>query len=699
MLVLTLMCGTVMAAPGSNGPAAKKPKKAVATSDPAPTTPPAALDGPTISLGGAPAFSLTNPFDRYQTASASTATDDPFRPSLLQGSLTGTPGLWSTQFAETLAPGEASSSVYVQRYSRVPGGLVVTDVNTGWTVGVTKWLELSFATTPYRRIRLTHPGELTFGPRGTFGSFNAQSPFVRNALVHGPVDWSLGATIGLLSQDRGDKIGLALQFSESIPYNPDFNRGAAIYGVGTTEPTFVENVLVDKWLGHVGEMAFNAGYQHNGTIDAGGKVRIPLRDQFNYGFGEIFPLRSRLQGIVELNGSVPFGAGVSGDPFENPRPVDVTGGIRFNPITWMGINAGYRYAANAPRTNVSGFVFGLSFGPPPAAPVAAPPPPTPTLACQVDTSPVQPGATVHVTSTVTPQGLPYTYSWTTTGGKLAPSNDTAALDTTGLAPGMYTVTGRVDNGSGGTADCQANVEVREAPRNPPTATCSVSPDSVLPGAALTFSAQAASPDNRPLTYAWEVSAGHPDTTTAATLHDDTTGAAPGPVTGTLKVSDDRGLSTTCSAQATIEQPPPPPQAALATTLQFKPNSSRVDNAAKAALDDVALRLQQDATAKAVIVGFATSTEVEHRRALTPAATLRLAEERAVNAKAYLVSEKGIASDRIEVRHDDGPQKAEVWIVPQGASYTGSGQTFDENAVKPAPVRRSRRRGPATTGKG
>ncbi len=694
--MMALLCGSLMAATAPNGPTSKKSKKAAAD-HPAAAAQPAASDGPTISLGGAPAFSVANPFDKYQAASASASSDDSFRPSLMQGSLTGTPGLWSTQFAETLAPGEASSGVYAQRYSRVPGGLVFTDVSTGWTVGVTKWLELSFATTPYRRVRLTHPGELTFGPVGTFGSFNAQSPFAANALAHGPVDWSLGATIGLLSQDRGDKIGLAFQFSESFPYTPDYTHGATYYGIGTTEPTFVENVLVDKWLGHVGEIAFNAGYQHNGTVDAGGKVSIPLRDQFNYGFGEIFPLRSRLQGIVELNGSVPFGAGVSGDPFENPRPVDLTGGIRFNPISWMGINAGYRFSANAPRTNPSGFVFGLSFGPPPVV-APPPPPPAPALACQVDASPVQPGATVHITSTVTPAGLPYTYAWTTTGGKLTPSDATATLDTTGLAPGMYTITGRVDNGSGGTADCQANLEVREAPRNPPTATCAVSPDSVLPGAPLTFSAQASSPDNRPLTYAWDISAGHPDSTSAATAHVDTTGAAPGTVTGTLKVSDDRGLTTSCSAQATIEQPPPPPQAALATTLQFKPNSSRVNNAAKAALDDVALRLQQDATAKAVIVGFATSTEVAHRRPLSPAATVRLAEERAVNAKAYLVSEKGIASDRIEVRHDDGPQKAEVWIVPQGASYTGSGQTFDENALK-APVRRPVRRAPAKKGKG
>lgn len=621
-----------------------------------------------------------------------------FHASAMQGSLNGTPGLWNTHFAETLLPGQASAGVYVQRYSRDPGGLVFTDTNTGWTVGVTNRIELSFATSAYRRVRVTHPEELTFGRLGNFDSFNPIAPFARSPLIYGPVDWSLGATVNLLSQDRGDKFGLALQFTESVPYEQDLTRGGLEHGVSTTEPSFTENVLLDKWLGKAGEMAFNVGYQHNGTVDAGG-VNIPLRDQFLYSFGEIYPLHSRLQGIVELSGNTPFGAGAHSDFVGTPRPLDLNVGIRFNPITWMGINAGYRFGAHSsgklgPVTNPSGFVFGLSFGPPPPVPAPAPPP-TPTLACTADQTTVQPGGSVHISSTVTPQGLPYTYAWTTTGGKLTPSNDTATLDTTGLAPGMYTVTGRVDNGQGGTADCTSNVEVRQPPRNPPTASCSVDPTTpVLPGAPLTFSVQATSPDNRPLTFAWTVSEGHPDTTSQATLHDDTTGDTPGTVNASVTVTDDRGLSATCSAQGTIQAPPPAPQAVLATTLQFKPNSSRVDNAAKAALDDVALRLQQDATARAVIVGSATSTEV-NRRHLSDAATTRLAEERAVNAKAYLVQEKGIAADRVEVRQTtDNPHQAEVWVVPQGASYTGNGQTFDESVVKPAPTRRVRHRAAA-----
>ncbi|MGH9488517.1 MAG: OmpA family protein [Terriglobales bacterium] len=664
IMVMALLSAGLRAAPPDNGPY---------------TAP-----GGGLALSAALATPLPDPFAPLLAAAqaAQASASSGFVPSQMQGSLEGTPGLWSTQFAETLAPGQVSSGAYVQRFSRSPGGLVFTDVDTGWTVGITRWLEITFATTPYRRVRVTHPEQLTWPVNGTFGSFNPMAPFARSPLLHGAPDWSLAATIGLLSQDRGDKFGLALQFAEHAPYHTDFAQGALVHGVTTTEPWFQDNVLLDKRLGTAGEMVANIGYQHNGTINKDG-VYLPLRDQINWGFGEIFPLHTRLQGIVELTGSSYFGAGYNPVLYLGaPRPVDVTGGIRYNPISWMGINAGYRFAAHSPTTNVSGFVFGLSFGPPATHP--APPPTPPTLACQVSQSPVQPGTSVQITSTVSPSGPPYTYTWTSTGGQLTPSGSSAALDTTGLAPGMYTITGKVSNSTGQSASCSTQVEVRVPVRHPPAASCSVSPDSVLPGASLTFTGQASSPDNRPLTYAWTVdpsSAGHLDTTSQATVHLDTTGATPGPVTGRLIVTDDRGLSASCSAQATIETPPPPPQATLATTFQFAPNSSRVNNIAKAALDDIALRLQQDASAQAVIVGYATSTEVARRHPLSAATTLRLAEERAVHAKDYLVNQKGIASDRIQVRHADGPHQDEVWIVPQGATYNGPGETFDESMIK------------------
>lgn len=630
--------------------------------------------------------------------STSHAWTQTFEPATVnpQGSLLGTPGLWTSQFAETLAPGQVTASVYAQRFTRNPGAEVFTDVQAGWALGITRWLELSFATTPYRRVRVNSPGMLTFPGTGTFQNFNPVAPFARNPLVHGPVDMTVAATVDLLSQERNAPFGLAVQAYEHIPYFQDFRHVVNLYGVSTGKPIFGINVLIDKYLGDAGEWVGNVGFQHSNRLNQGGRVNIPLRDNIVWSTGLIFPRTTRLQGIIDYNGNVPFGNGAHYQTFGPLDPVDATYGIRFSPIPWVGVNAGYRLAVNNAFGNASGFVFGVSFGTAEKKAVAPPP----TLSCQVDRSPVIQGTPVHITTTVAPQGWPYTYTWTTsTPANLTPNQSQATFETAGLNPGIYAVSVRVDNGQGGVADCSTKIEVQEKPKHPPTVSCSAEPTTVRPGAAVTFTAQAASPDDRPLTYAWTVTGGKLDADNQATVHVDTTGVAPGTVNANVTVRDDRGLSANCSSAVSVEAPPPPPQASLATTLNFKANSSRVDNVAKAALDDVALRLQQDPNARAVIVGFSGPGEGPRTRnqARKQAAILRLAEERAVNAKAYLVKEKGISADRVEVRenHSDGGQKAEVWIVPQGASYTGTAATFDESAVPlkaPAPHRRARRHG-------
>jgi hypothetical protein len=129
-------------------------------------------------------------------------------------------------------------------------------------------------------------------------------------------------------------------------------------------------------------------------------------------------------------------------------------------------------------------------------------------------------------------------------------------------------------------------------------------------------------------------------------------------------------------------PPPPPQSSKLSECDF-PNPKkpwRVDNTCKAVLDDVALRLQQEADAKLVIVGFSDDAEKKFKN---------LAAERAVNSKAYLSggeAKQNIDSSRIEVRTGSGGgKKAEYWVVPAGATFNaGDTQPVDEAAVKAIP---------------
>ena len=87
---------------------------------------------------------------------------------------------------------------------------------------------------------------------------------------------------------------------------------------------------------------------------------------------------------------------------------------------------------------------------------------------------------------------------------------------------------------------------------------------------------------------------------------------------------------------------------------------RVNNEAKACLDDVALNAQRQADASVVLVGNAASRE--HMGT-------RMAAERAENAKEYLVKEKGIDPSRIQVRTGNADAKeVNDYLVPAGANF-------------------------------
>jgi outer membrane protein OmpA-like peptidoglycan-associated protein len=277
------------------------------------------------------------------------------------------------------------------------------------------------------------------------------------------------------------------------------------------------------------------------------------------------------------------------------------------------------------------------------------------------------------------------YSWASTGGKVTGKDNTATLDTNGVAGGSYTVTARVTDPKmkkGGEASCTATFTVKEPPKNPPTMSCSASPTSVQAGTPATVTCSCTSPDNVPVTVSgWTASGGSVSGEgNTATLN--TTGASAGPITVSATCSDSRGLTASASSQVTVEVPPPPPPEASKLSECDFPNKVkpwRVDNTCKAVLDDVAQRLQHDPDAKLVIVGNAEPGEKRKN----------LAGERAVNSKAYLSggeAKQAIDASRIEVRTGSaGTRTAEYWVVPAGATFSAPGtETVDESMVKAVP---------------
>jgi outer membrane protein OmpA-like peptidoglycan-associated protein len=196
-----------------------------------------------------------------------------------------------------------------------------------------------------------------------------------------------------------------------------------------------------------------------------------------------------------------------------------------------------------------------------------------------------------------------------------------------------------------------------APRGPQIS-CAAQPATVPLGDTSTITCDASSPDNRPLTMSFSTDRGRVTSDgPVATL--ETRSAGAGTITVTGSVSDDRGMTASSPATVNVEAPAPlaAPAASKIADIQFAPNSARVDNKAKAVLDDVALRMQREADSKALIVGMADIS--------TPAGQ-RLATARANNVMTYLTRDKGIDAQRVSTRTAAGGDTAEVWLVPAGA---------------------------------
>lgn len=457
-----------------------------------------------------------------------------------------------------------------------------------------------------------------------------------------------------------------------------------------------------KFLGAEAGLASHPDGNGDGftTLNAGPIVRFPMAD--------MTPFAHALIGTVRMGGPNYDGFYSNGAPghFVNPyrwgTALTVGGGLDY-PLPFLNHHLGLRlFQADYQYMHAS---FGPSNTAPPtgsniiggraninAAQLSSgllyhigsiiPPPPV-AYSASANPSEVYPGDPVTVTGNaqnLNPKKTP-TYSWTSTGGKVSGTSNVANVDTAGLNPGTYTVTGHVTEGpkAGQSADANASFTVK--PFEPPTmSTCVANPSTVAPGDTSTITAQGVSPQNRPLTYSYSASSGQVSgSNTTATLN--TTGVAPGVVTVTCNVSDDKGQTASSTTSVTINAPPPPPAPKTETlcSINFgrdKRRPTRVDNEAKACLDDVALNLQRSADAKAVLVG---SSAPNARNAGKAAA------EEAVNTKSYLVNEKGIDPSRIDVRTGNaGTATVQNYLVPAGANFDNDVQgttAVDTSTVK------------------
>ncbi len=325
-----------------------------------------------------------------------------------------------------------------------------------------------------------------------------------------------------------------------------------------------------------------------------------------------------------------------------------------------------------------------------------------TLVCSASPASVYPGDPVTVTAVAENLDPKLNAIYTWSGSGVTGNGSTAAVATGSLAPGDQRVLCGVKEGKPGkeglkpwqTADASATYAVK--PFEPPTVSCSANPSTLKPGEASAVTAIGVSPQNRPLTYSYSAVAGS-ISGSGSTATYSSVGAPTGGVGITCTATDDKGQSATASTAVTITAPyvPPVPHTQTLCSIGFatdKEHPTRVDNEAKACLDEVALDLQKQSDAKVVVVGTATAKE-KAKMAKEEKAALKnkhikvedFAAQRAVNTKNYLVTEKGIDASRVIVETSTADdQRVEDYLVPAGASFStdvAGAKPVDESAVK------------------
>jgi hypothetical protein len=326
------------------------------------------------------------------------------------------------------------------------------------------------------------------------------------------------------------------------------------------------------------------------------------------------------------------------------------------------------------------------------------PPPQLALTCYATPTTVFPGdpVTVNATPANLDPKLNAVYSWS--GAGVTGNGETASVATASLKAGTYAVQAEVKEGKPGreglkpgqSATCSTSFTVKAF--EPPTISCVARPSTINPGDPSTVTSTGVSPQNRPLTYSYSVVPGTGAITgNGTTAMYDSTGAPTGDVAIVCNVTDDLGQTATAGTSVTITKPyvkPIPHVSALCpiTFTKDKARPTRVDNEAKACLDQVTDALKNDPTATVVVVGEESGKEKAPPKN-KHAKPQDYAAERAVNTKDYLVNEEqsGIDASRIIVREGaSDSQSVENYLVPAGANFENDVQGTTpvvESAVK------------------
>jgi outer membrane protein OmpA-like peptidoglycan-associated protein len=424
------------------------------------------------------------------SSSATSSTDTGIRPATT--TFFGDTGLWFVPTGEVLPHGKWSVSGYRRGTNYIHGFSNVGDFAGTFGVGVKDRAEIFgsflFDTRVDRDLRPL------FSSDEKYGGIVDRYPRVNRGWIGNNIgDFYVGAKYNFMSEFRQKPAAVALRGIVKLPTGDD-DAGAS-----TGKTDFLVDAIFSKEYNRRIEVAGNAGFEFRGSPD---DVDIP-GTAFRWGIGAAIGSRSPLRGTLELNGStggdttITPGSIVGLDGSIAPPTTDTKGVTRATAgLTWqsrkgffvgggLGMNIPMKsredFGADSDPNTLSDFTdwqvrIGFHPGvrvyvPPPPPPPPAPPPPAPapanrppTVTAQCDPCLVEPGGRSTVTANAQdPDGDQLTYRWSAPSGTLQNPSDRQTQWTAGQQEGTVPVTVTVEDGKGGKAQANVNIQVQRPP--------------------------------------------------------------------------------------------------------------------------------------------------------------------------------------------------------------------------------------------
>lgn len=254
----------------------------------------------------------------------------------------------------------------------------------------------------------------------------------------------------------------------------------------------------------------------------------------------------------------------------------------------------------------------------------------PTIACEPGTASVTEGGSVTLRARASDANNdPLTYAWTVDGQAVTNNQPEFNFGSTGRSLGDHTARVTVTDVDGMSAGCDFRVTINRRPNRNPSVSLSLDKTEVYAGDTVQATATGRDPDNDPLTYAWTVD-GQARSERGNAIQVSSSGMGGGGHGVVVTVRDDRGATATDTKSFAVREK---------MVVQV---DARVDNVAKAKLDELALKMQQDARLKAVLTGHTDERGSERARQ-------QAAAKRAEMVKDYLVKQHKIDAGRLETR--------------------------------------------------